>query len=136
MFDPNYGNQWKRKYSFLKLCLFIGVLFFMMLGVAVGIFFNLSGRNPFFERQISLGDKYLKEMDYENAELAYIEAIKIDEKQQEGYEKLARLYMKVEKWEEAEDILELGIKTAEETGELRKLVKKVEFKIEAFMRIS
>lgn len=136
MFDPNYGNQWKRKYSFLKLFLFIGVLFFMMLGVAVGIFFNLSGRNPFFERQISLGDKYLKEMDYENAELAYIEAIKIDEKQQEGYEKLARLYMKVEKWEEAEDILELGIKTAEETGELRKLVKKVEFKIEAFMRIS
>lgn len=136
MFDPNYGNQWKRKYPFLKLFLFIGVLFFMMLGVAVGIFFNLSGRNPFFERQISLGDKYLKEMDYENAELAYIEAIKIDEKQQEGYEKLARLYMKVEKWEEAEDILELGIKTAEETGELRKLVKKVEFKIEAFMRIS
>ena len=63
-----------------------------------------------YNRQITLGDKYLEELDYENAELCYNKAIHIDEKQAKPYLQLAVLYHDTDRPEEALDILEQGEK--------------------------
>lgn len=44
------------------------------------------------QKHLDLGDKYLSEMDYENALLAYEEAIKINPKDERAYLKIAHVY--------------------------------------------
>ena len=45
-----------------------------------------------YAEKLNLGDKYLKEMNYEDALANYQEAIKIDEKKREAYERMASVY--------------------------------------------
>ena len=45
------------------------------------------------KKQLKLGDKYISELDYENAVLAYKEAIQIDPKNEEAYIALANAYL-------------------------------------------
>lgn len=63
-----------------------------------------------YNQQISLGNKYLSETDYENAELCYIKAIEIEDKRSVPYMQLAALYQKQDDFEKALDILETGEK--------------------------
>lgn len=44
------------------------------------------------QKQLDLGDKYLSELDYDNAILAYEEAIKINPKDERAYLKIAHVY--------------------------------------------
>ena len=66
-----------------------------------------------YEEQISLGDKYLEELDYENAEIAYRKAVEISEKRESSYVKLTVLYIEQEEYEKAAQIIEEG---REQTG--------------------
>ena len=61
-----------------------------------------------YNEQISLGDKYLEEMDFENAELCYKKAIEIDDKRGVPYLQLASLYQDTDRIDEAAEILEEG----------------------------
>lgn len=63
-----------------------------------------------YQRMISLGDKYLEELDYENAILSYRKAIEISDKRTAGYVKLAVAYMNTGKYNAAEEILRKGVK--------------------------
>lgn len=45
-----------------------------------------------YAEKLNLGDKYLKEMNYEDAVANYQEAVKIDEKKREAYERMASVY--------------------------------------------
>lgn len=59
-----------------------------------------------YNQQVSLGEKYLQEMDYENAEVCYLAMIEIDEKDVTPYLRLAQIYIETEQFEDAYAILE------------------------------
>lgn len=61
-----------------------------------------------YEKQLSLGDKYLAELDYENAEICFEKAISIQEKKAAPYLKLAAVYLYQGRTQDAEDILREG----------------------------
>lgn len=65
------------------------------------------------ENQLELGQKYLDELDYEQAIVAYKAAIEIDPKCEEAYLALAEIYVEMGDYESAVDILNQGI---EQTG--------------------
>lgn len=88
------------------------------------------------KKNINLGEKYLSEMDYENAILAYRDAIRIDPKNEEAYIGLANAY---EEWadycmEEGEQdkavkIIERAIKeleTARDNKGIDKVIDKID----------
>lgn len=58
------------------------------------------------EEQLSLGDKYLSELKYEQAVAAYLAAIEIDPKNVDAYLGLADAYIAQGEYEKAEEILE------------------------------
>ena len=60
------------------------------------------------EQQLELADKYIAELDYEEAIIAYQEAINIEPKCIEAYLGLADIYVIMEDYEEAINILEQG----------------------------
>ena len=57
------------------------------------------------EKQLKLGAKYLSELEYEQAEVAYLEAISIDPKNVEAYLGLAEVYVAQGEYEKAEKVL-------------------------------
>lgn len=61
-----------------------------------------------YQKQISLGNKYLEELDYENAELCYRKAIKIDERKVEPYLKIANASAEQGNYNKANEILLQG----------------------------
>lgn len=46
-----------------------------------------------YQSSLEAGDKYLENLDYEKAEDAYLQAIKISPKEKESYEKLIQYYV-------------------------------------------
>ena len=65
------------------------------------------------QKKLELGDKYLESGDYEKAELAFQEALKIDEKSPDATIKLADTYNKMKKPEKALKMLEQTNKNLE-----------------------
>ncbi|MGL6201975.1 MAG: WG repeat-containing protein [Lachnospiraceae bacterium] len=62
-----------------------------------------------YEETMDRGNKYLESMDYEKAELEYLDAINIEPKEEEAYVELAELYVVWGKPEEAKKIVAEGI---------------------------
>lgn len=76
------------------------------------ILIKISGTKQYKE-QLSLGDKYLQELDYENAELCYLAAIDIDEKNVTPYLGLSTIYARVGQFDDAYAILERAEKAVD-----------------------
>ncbi len=80
-----------------KTVIWIWILAAWILLIAIGIsaFFIVKGQRVKKQYQSSLeaGDKYLENLDYEKAEDAYLQAIKISPKEKESYEKLIQYYV-------------------------------------------
>ncbi len=70
------------------------------------------------KRQLSLGEKYLDEMDYENAILAYNMAIAIDPNSVESYVGLAEAYAGIEEYDKSLDAIKAGMDVVGENREL------------------
>lgn len=85
----------------------LAVLCLLLAAGAVWLGLNIS-REKRYEKQISLGDKYLEELDYENAKISYENAIEISEKKAVGYVKLAVLYIETGDYEAALETVEKG----------------------------
>lgn len=79
------------------------VLLFIM--ASLGTSFSSASK---LEGILSLGDKYLTELDHENALAEFLNAIKIDPKDERGYIGAAKAYLGLEKTTEAVDILVKG----------------------------
>ena len=80
----------------------------VVLGTAAGLMgYRISGLRK-YQDQLSLGEKYLEELDYENARIAFENAIEISEKKAVGYVKLAVLYIKTGDYESALETVEKG----------------------------
>lgn len=78
--------------------------------VAAAVIFSIgSGTDKRLAEQLDLAERYLSELDYEQAIIAYQAAIEIDPKCEEAYLGLADIYIEQEKYEEAVEILEAGL---------------------------
>lgn len=119
------AKRTKQAFSHKKLlAIVIGVLVIIGAAVAVALYINY-GQHGEYHQQIRTGDQYLKEQDYDKAETAYLDAIKLEPKQEKGYIKAADLYIKQENYEEAEKILTSGKQTAG-GSKIKKKLKQVE----------
>ncbi len=86
----------------------------IVLIVAVTGILVLSNPQRKYDKQLSLGQRYLDELDYEKAIVAYRAAIEIAPKNPDAYEALAEIYMEIGEPEEALAVLQEGI---DETGD-------------------
>lgn len=65
-----------------------------------------TGTKKQYEDLLASGNRYLEELDYENAEIAFLEAIKVDPKKPDAYIQLADTYIDQGKIDEAVEILD------------------------------
>lgn len=87
----------------------VGVGIFAVIAAAVA-FVSLGGADKLRAGvQVSLGNRYLEEMDYEQAIAYYEEALEIDPKSESAYLGLAETYVEMGDYESAIGILEEGI---------------------------
>lgn len=86
------------------ICIAVGILI-----IAAVIAFSFMSKDKKekerYDNYLTSADKYLEEMDYENAEDAYLNAIKIDPKKEEPYLGLADLYVLQGDYKKADKIL-------------------------------
>lgn len=80
----------------------------VILACIIGLVAYHSQKGDNYAGKLETANKYLQELNYEKAEAAYLEAIKIDPKREEPYMNLADLYMKQGEKEKAVGILEEG----------------------------
>lgn len=97
-----YKTKRKRKFGVIRWILSVMLLVELILSFYIN-FQTFHHRE--YKEQLSLGDKYLKELDYENAEICYRNAINIDNKKVEPYIKIADTSIMQGDYEKARDIL-------------------------------
>ena len=86
-----------------------------------------------YKNQITQGNKYVEDLDYEKAEESYLKAIKIDPKRKKPYLKLADIYVAQEKYDKAVKILEdasKNVTVTEKKGEDKQDISEVKQEIE------
>ncbi len=98
----------------------------VILAVAAAVIGFLAVKKQKYEKQLSLGEKYLAELDYENAEICFREAISIEEKEAAPYLQLAAVYFVQERTEEAKEILEEGSRSVKDKEGKKQLEKSLE----------
>lgn len=94
-----------------RIC--IGVLFALAaILVSAGSWYVLSGKfaQRRYEEYMDEGNRYLVQLDYEAAEIAYKNAIEAVPDQADAYEKLSNVYLAQGRYEEAGKILATGIR--------------------------
>ena len=123
------GDKKKKKGKLITL---LCVLAVVVIGAGIGIFISLQNHSSLtpLQEALNLGEKYLEELDYENAVMAFTEATEIDPKSTEAYMGLAQSYTGAQKYEEAEasyrQLLELDASNAEGYRELAELYIRLE----------
>lgn len=104
--EPDQATGKKKK---KKLWILLTTVIILM-AVVCGIFFAMKAveekKAQDYQNYISQAEKYMEEVDYENAEDFYLKAISIDSKQKEIYVKLADIYLIQEEYDKAIEILE------------------------------
>ena len=61
-----------------------------------------------YEKSMDSAEKYLEELDYENAEASYLKAIEIDPKEEKSYVALAKVYLEQGETDKAREVLKTG----------------------------
>ena len=93
----------------------IGILLFLILVAAVLLFVRpmihdgLHGR--VVEKKLTLGKRYLSEMEYENAVTVLLDVVRIDKKNTEAYVGLGDAYSGLGEWEEAAESYDEAVRT-------------------------
>lgn len=89
-----------------KVMIGILVFLFVILAVVAVLLIGKQRKSSEYQDQISLGDQYLAELDYENAKICYEKAIEIDAKRASAYVNLSVVYMGQNRYQEAREILD------------------------------
>lgn len=113
-----------RKIWILGTILLLGV----MVGGIIALLNQKTDDGGEYEKLVEQGNRYLLELDYENAEEMYLEALSIEPKKKEPYIKLAEIYMEQEKYEQARNIAEKAIQelSEEEHEEFERIIRQAE----------
>lgn len=104
----------KKRGSFIIAC--AGIATVILLTAIVGIYLvNRNAVRQVYLEKLDTAAKYLEAGDYENAILAYEELIQKEPEKEEGYAKLAGIYLEQENYTRASAVLKLGV---ERTGSI------------------
>ncbi len=103
------------------------VILLVLAGLGVGSWFGWNAyQGGQYQEQLSLGEKYLKELNYEDAIVALNRAIEIDPRSPEPYLLLADVYVGQEDFDSAKKILEQGYEATGGNEEIKKKQEKTE----------
>ena len=114
-------TQIKKENTKTRLFLIIGIAAALLLVAAVVITLSYRNSDSYrHARQIELGERYLREMDYEQAVAEFLRAIEIEPRDPQGYIGAAEAYVALGLHEEAIEILAAGheVTGSEEIWEL------------------
>lgn len=97
----------------MKKKIMIGVIVLLLVAMAVVavLLVGKQRKSSEYQEQISLGDEYLNELDYDNAEICYQKAIEIDGKRASAYVNLSMVYVNQNRYQEAQEVLEKARET-------------------------
>lgn len=117
-------SRGSRKIWILGTILLLGV----MVGGIIALLNQKTDDGGEYEKLVDQGNRYLLELDYENAEEMYLEALSIEPKKKEPYTKLAEIYMEQEEYEQARNIAEKAIQELpeEEHEEFEQIIQLAE----------
>ena len=120
---PKTTKPHKRK----KPLVWVLVILLVLAGLGVGSWFGWNAyQGGQYQEQLSLGEKYLKELNYEDAIIALNRAIEIDPRSPEPYLLLADVYIEQEDLDSAKKILEQGYEATGGNEEIKKKQEKTE----------
>lgn len=113
----------KEKGKLMKWIIIAGVVIIISAIIAV-LYVNKKNeiKKNNYQALMDEGNNYLEELDYKGAEANYLQAIEVEPKNVEAYEKLVQIYTKQGEKKKAKDILETAIKNlkVEEVTPLQK----------------
>ena len=92
----------------------VAVLVVLIVALSAVAVYNSPGKK--YDRQLSLAERYLDELDYEKAIAAYKAAIEIDPNNPEAYKALAELYMTMSDNVSAQETVQAGIDATGDAG--------------------
>lgn len=118
----------KRKIHSRLLVIIASIIVELALLAVIVLIWPQSVKAGKVEESLKLGDKYLAELEYEQAIAAYLDVIQIDPKCEEAYVALADIYVATGNYEEAEKILE---KAKVEVGSSSKVIENKTQEVEA-----
>lgn len=95
-----------------KYIIVLALILVFAIGIG-GVAYSLGSNVRKLEKQLNLGQKYLAELDYEQAQLAFELAISIDPKCAEAYEGAADAYIGLDQKAEAFEVLRKGLDAIE-----------------------
>ena len=107
----------KKKNPLLFIIAGIVVVFLLLVLIAGMVVYSSPKRK--FERQLSLGARYLEELEYEKAIAAYRTAIDIEPNNPDTYKTLADIYIAMDNYDEALKVLQQGIELTDDEGLIR-----------------
>ena len=100
----------KEKKKWLVPIIVAGAVILVAIVAAIIVMRTLSNPKRLLKNKLDAGQKYLTELDFEKAVLAYKEAISIDAKNVEAYLGLAEAYVATGNYEDAINIINQGIR--------------------------
>ena len=123
------SETWKMNNK--KILMGVGVVTGVLIAAIIGVFVFQNTPGQLLKKQLFLGHKYLSELRYEDAVLAYKSVLDIDEKCEEGYVGLARAYLGLEQFDNAEAIIEKGLTFVGDSKTLKDFLYQIEDLIES-----
>lgn len=111
-----------------NIAIIISILVALAVAIAVGLFALNNSTGARLSKQLQLAQKYVSEMNYEEAIIAYKAAIEIDPKSAEAYIGLAKVYIAQDDYEQALAVLQQGAEQIDDE-ELNALFKECEEEI-------
>lgn len=106
--SDNTGQKTERRKRKKWPWILAGLILIAAVGIAAGFLIHEKQVKERYEGALADADRYLEELDYENAEASYLKAISIDAKKEEPYLKLADLYVENHQPEKAVEIVRQG----------------------------
>lgn len=107
----------------LKIIMRVIIMLVLIATTTFGVLYALDDKVAAFDlnEQLSFGQKYLDEHDYENAVMTFNKILEVDPRNIEAYIGLADAYIATNDEEEAIEILELGYEKTRDCQIKRKL---------------
>lgn len=116
----------KKKSGKKKIIIGFSIIALIIVSLAVSILMVKILPERRLKSLLSLGEKYLSEMNYEDAIAAFEEALQIDPKTEDAYIGIANVYIGLKDYKKALDAIERGISVLGETDKLLELRTQIE----------
>ena len=111
----------KNKKFVVPAIISIIAVFFIVAVVVIVLTISSSGKDRKLQAQLDLGEKYISEMNYEQAIVAYEAVIEIDPMSVDAYLGLASVYEAQEEYEKALEVLQLGYEKTQSDSILQEI---------------